>query len=1564
MRKAPNFLERLFSAIQRRLPRQRRGSVLILVVVLLVLMALMGTAFMSTTRNDVTSAGSNAVNTQVDLIADGAARAAIANIVNGVFNPADPAASSGYGYREANTTLYNPSTFASCYHPYDFAGNVNYNAVNPGARDYDSFLADRVPVYTTGGTQPGPIWNAVSGPILGTFEDPTNTTVLNGTSPSFNTATLPFAVQPISSSPTGGNAQLPAFYNPSTFGHCVAGDADGDGIADCFLSRLPGVSVGGLTWYAGVRVVDNAAAINVNTAWSRNSDFDSAGNVITNFGFFPGNTGLLEMLNPYSSSTEIGNLNSYRFGQELSGNGASTPTASLTPYDESFSPAVQRPDFNYISQADALYHSLGRRLNNPGLNYNSGTNSTFYFNAIPESEMAVLAHNFCIIRPPSPLASAATIASTNGDESLLERDLFYSTYREAGSTSYAAYPTQPYEASAFGSWFYTNFDFQNNLGASTPNVMPIRALLVTHNGVSNYIAQKSYPAPFTSGSTVPVAEPINTGGYNNLSPETASMLPYPTPYTTSASGSTSPVYMGYAGEWNAYTAYNFNDVVDYNGTTYIAVANVPAGTNPTANVTVGTYTGPPYWLWQYQPYTTDGNSVKANINTATFRELWRAFWSSMCGPVWSAGSATSSAGTNDANETAFGSASYVSGLDQEAFGSSAIISTASNGAYQYQFRSSLRDTRYTDVSGGTAGASFSSSSSVIQFDSSNMLQLRSALAAVNALALRTPPISPTLNLMNRNVVSRTIQLNAWTSATPNSTAALVPVNVSVFSGAPQPYITEVYATTDTKGGVNTNGYVAIELYNPYNTDIDLTNWQLGLINRSNVAGSLNLYPASKTILLGTAPGDSPFGGFSSLGSHVVKANGYLILESSSIANRPTDVNSITPSSTVMLDSGVSALTDVIQGGTDHGGTELVLLRPRAVDPTTGLSIFTESDDPNNYYNEGTTSAPNPDELAPVDSYDFTGLAYPSPSATPPNAFEVIHYVRDKGVVTNGPNYAFKCVYPGRYQPRESLFDGGTVGATGDARQEGTQSAAWAKTGGTEPAITQACAFGMASAGTYANNFAPIQISNQDWPGPTPSSISSNAYPFGSFARNGDMLQIPYIGAYRVRLTDATLTTPGSGSPSASTSSVIEVNSPPMDASFADDADSTNTINDDPAENVGRFCPISFAVGAVTSSTLTSITDKTYRTETVLGNDPAPFASWSLTVTDSANLTPHTQTVVIQSYSPTTQTFTFNPSTPLVGGAGPAAGSLYYLTPPANSAAGVQPSSASYFNASTYDWTKSLFDYLTVQAPSDDYLPNVDPSANSEYWPTAGPYSSAAYHYAPSNAVSPNAYFPSPVMNNSVVNTDQRKDDRATVQGLVNINTAPLAVLKMLPFIPASIQSPALTAAQLDTADGLVAQAIINYRNQYGPFRSIIDLNNVFDTNYSYGAIGHPPFFATMNYSLPLQPSNADGEIAPISSQGSPTTPPYFPYNLNSNPPATTDGVYGDFLKQFLTFDRVSNLITVRSDSYTVYVVVQGWQNLNTASASPVMTKRVAYIVDRSGITSTNRTPKLVRVPQD
>ncbi len=87
----------------------------------------------------------------------------------------------------------------------------------------------------------------------------------------------------------------------------------------------------------------------------------------------------------------------------------------------------------------------------------------------------------------------------------------------------------------------------------------------------------------------------------------------------------------------------------------------------------------------------------------------------------------------------------------------------------------------------------------------------------------------------------------------------------------------------------------------------------------------------------------------------------------------------------------------------------------------------------------------------------------------------------------------------------------------------------------------------------------------------------------------------------------------------------------------------------------------------------------------------------------------------------------------------------------------------------------------------------------------------------------------------------------------------------------------------------------------------------------------------------------------------------------------TDHVFGDVKSRFLGFTRISNLITTRSDSFTVYVQVQAWQNVGTSTPALAATKRAGLVFDRSqvkpvrigsGSNVTLTPPSVVNFPND
>jgi hypothetical protein len=360
----------------------------------------------------------------------------------------------------------------------------------------------------------------------------------------------------------------------------------------------------------------------------------------------------------------------------------------------------------------------------------------------------------------------------------------------------------------------------------------------------------------------------------------------------------------------------------------------------------------------------------------------------------------------------------------------------------------------------------------------------------------------------------------------------------------------------------------------------------------------------------------------------------------------------------------------------------------------------------------------------------------------------------------------------------------------------------------------------------------LNLSNNLLPG-----NSTNKFPFGGFARNGDILQVPFIGAYEIYTLDTSASPP--------TRSILELNSVTMDATIAAAGLGGN-------EQVGRFCPITG-----TGSTV----------------DPL-----------------------------------INPVS-------------------------IPPTNASV----AYDWTRSLFDYLTVQSPRGDYLPQTDPNRYPPNYPNSG------------NAIPVQTLAQTAIANSdssAAPNTDA--ENTQTVQGLININTAPWQVLATLPL---AVYGAGPNAGQVDTARSIaIAQAIVNGptgRNIKGPFYSIFDLNRVTDNPGNL-------IFQTGDGDLTTSNGNPGFNGSSFSQEG------------NITP---SSGLSNNFDELFLQTTRLSNLITTRSDSFTVYIVVEGWQNAGvngTGNAAPTLkvTRRAAFIVDRSTVTPLSRTVRTVTVPNN
>jgi hypothetical protein len=687
------------------------------------------------------------------------------------------------------------------------------------------------------------------------------------------------------------------------------------------------------------------------------------------------------------------------------------------------------------------------------------------------------------------------------------------------------------------------------------------------------------------------------------------------------------------------------------------------------------------------------------------------------------------------------------------------------------------------------------------------------------------------------------------------------------------------------------------------------------------------------------------------------------------------------------------------------GGELVILRPRMYD-TNGNPICTSCVDPDNYYNEGNytvpgitgsagswtftpltaapplggpSGAPILSQMVPVDSFDFTGISQMATALTDAN-YTYLHYVRSSDTPNPPPpapaiahSGYWHCVWPGRYDgtqgtttsPRQETLDCGTS-PSGNAPMTSWQSIA----------LKTAAAFGAPGNSTVYNAFPATMFGDPVMPGPNPLNGMQATFPYGGFARDGDLLQVPFVGAYTVFLQTNFIFISQATLPASQNFSIpfLEMNSLPMDLSFADDVDSLppsgappgSAPSDDPVENIGRFCPVycsdnatpaAYALGQAAASppaTVTSISDPNFRFE-FNGGPATTFVGWNLKIvggTDSGD------TGTVASYNDAAATVSpstlnlqlpglMNPMTKMAETVPPGNTSVYIISPPI----AISPQTTT--NGSAYFWTGNIFHYLSVTDPSDDYIPNVDPGPNVQS-PVISSIAMAPYYAAslPSNSS------PIPVNNDDYTkNGDQTQEQNVGIDGLVNINTASAKVLSMLPWC--YTDAPVSATSGIDEA---IANAIVADRNANGAYNSVMDLARV-NVTIPVTPVAGPPVLV----SIPLPLVRAIGS-GPVVTPVNPVTPTSAEGNILSAPlfgtAISTTPTLGDFQTQFLALDRVSNLITTRSDSFTVYVVVEGWTNPGTAAAQLVSTRRVGYIVDRSGINQINNSPKLIAIPQN
>jgi len=129
---------------------------------------------------------------------------------------------------------------------------------------------------------------------------------------------------------------------------------------------------------------------------------------------------------------------------------------------------------------------------------------------------------------------------------------------------------------------------------------------------------------------------------------------------------------------------------------------------------------------------------------------------------------------------------------------------------------------------------------------------------------------------------------------------------------------------------------------------------------------------------------------------------------------------------------------------------------------------------------------------------------------------------------------------------------------------------------------------------------------------------------------------------------------------------------------------------------------------------------------------------------------------------------------------------------------------------------------------------------------------------------------------------------------------------------------------------------------HGPFKSLMELCLIPNFFTAEGSID-------LSFDVTKNPGLDRGDYSPVRNAGD-----------------NADGTYGDNVRQdfeekYLNLTRISNLLTLRSDCYTVYLQVQGWRDAGSASARLMVQRRLAFIVDRSRVTPLKPTPTVYNV---
>jgi len=191
-------------------------------------------------------------------------------------------------------------------------------------------------------------------------------------------------------------------------------------------------------------------------------------------------------------------------------------------------------------------------------------------------------------------------------------------------------------------------------------------------------------------------------------------------------------------------------------------------------------------------------------------------------------------------------------------------------------------------------------------------------------------------------------------------------------------------------------------------------------------------------------------------------------------------------------------------------------------------------------------------------------------------------------------------------------------------------------------------------------------------------------------------------------------------------------------------------------------------------------------------------------------------------------------------------------------------------------------------------------------------------------------------------------DETRLKGRININTAPWYVIAQLPWV-----SEELAQAIVAYRDKLAIAPGLDYSGPAGRSEAV---KGRIDPVYEPNDIREQPGFATigeLNFVIDSNDANDPNyTIAKYASHFRPDRQdlPGYP-DLTTDGQFSGDGVTDDFEERDVIFSRISNLVTVRSDVFTAYILVR------IGVDGPQ--KRAIAILDRSGVNSPEDQVKIV-----